>query len=123
MAPAATGAQKGVLLRHISSRATVTVGMLQASTKVKIANFSRHLRDRQQQLDWPAGIIAFKEFDEEGGHLSVLGAALSELVGHVVGYVAGPTFRGVDATTRTGLLYCPSSKWRMRMSVSYSIPR
>jgi len=42
-------------------------------------------------LDRPAGIVGLQKVDKEVWHRSTLGAALPQLVGHIVGDVARPS--------------------------------
>ena len=43
------------------------------------------------QLGWPASIMGLQKVEKEVWHRSTLGAALPQLVGHIVGDVARPS--------------------------------
>jgi hypothetical protein len=47
--------------------------------------------------------MALQEIGKEGGHFSAIGAALSKLVGHVIGNIAGPTFHRVEGNNPNGI--------------------
>jgi hypothetical protein len=60
---------------------------------------------RQRQLDRPAGIVGLQKVEKEVWHRSaLLGAALAQLVGHIVGDVARPSFVGVECDYPNGIV-------------------
>jgi hypothetical protein len=67
----------------------------------KITNLDRH---RKRQLDRPAGIVGLQKVEKEVWHRSALGAALPQLVGHIVGDVARPSFVGVECDYPNGIV-------------------